>query len=152
MAAGDNPVTFKPCFRLMFCRSASVKTGRSFIRSRSGGTSEWKTFSKPVIQIFEQLAFPYGPLRLAVGGGQYAHVGLDLLLAAHAPEPEILKYAQQSDLRADRHLAQFVEKQRAIMRQCASFSCPNSSVSMSDLGRAAQLSAMKLASARRLSV
>jgi len=49
------------------------------------------------------------------GGGKYPGVYCDFTLTAQAAHPQVLENAQQLWLRGLRHLADFVEKQRAPM-------------------------------------
>ena len=48
-----------------------------------------------------------------MGGGDDAHIGADRLAAADGGELAFLQHAQQAGLRFRRHVADFVEEQRA---------------------------------------
>ncbi len=60
---------------------------------------------------------PVGDARLEVlvGGGDDAHVDVDLLEAADAVETAVRQYAKQSRLQIGRHVADLVEEQRAAV-------------------------------------
>ena len=66
-----------------------------------------------VEQIFAQLAVLDGFVRLAIGGGDEAAVGLVAGLAADRADFLVLQHAQQFALRVDRHFGDFVQQQRA---------------------------------------
>ena len=89
-----------------------------------------------------------------MGRRHQAHVDRDRLLAADAHDLALLQRAQQLDLQRGVHVADLVEEQRAAVGQlelaararCTPVatppSMPNSSLSSSDSGSAAQLSAI----------
>src|SRR2546430_8081611 len=52
---------------------------------------------------------------VAIGGGDESHVGVDDLLAADARELAVLEHVQQLGLQPQRHLADLVEEERALV-------------------------------------
>ena len=69
-----------------------------------------------VKQILAQLAVLDGVLRLAVGGGDDAAIGLVTRPSADGPDFLFLQHAQQLALRVDRHFGNFIQEQRAAFR------------------------------------
>src|SRR6185295_13111751 len=63
-----------------------------------------------------QLSFGHGLARLPVRGRDHADVDGDELLAAHALDRAGLEHAQELDLEIRRHLGDFIEKERALVR------------------------------------
>ena len=72
---------------------------------------------EPVEEVFAEPAGGDGLGEIHVGGGDDAAVGLDRVGAADALEPAVLEHAQELGLHSQRHLADFVEEQRAPLRQ-----------------------------------
>ena len=70
-----------------------------------------------VEQIVAQMALGDRVLRLFIGRSQHAHIDRGFALAAQAAQLAVFEHAQQLRLRADRHLADFVEQQRAAFGQ-----------------------------------
>ena len=70
-----------------------------------------------VVEVFTELMRPHGRLEVAIGGGDEPHVGADGLLAAHARELAVLEHVQQLGLKPQRHLADLVEQERALVRR-----------------------------------
>ena len=68
-------------------------------------------------KIIAQMALGDRIFRNLVGRGQHAHVDRGFALAAQAAQLAVFQHAQQFGLRADRHLADFVEQQRAALGQ-----------------------------------
>ena len=66
-----------------------------------------------MIEIFAKRAFAHALLEVLVGGGDHAHVRLDLLMAADAIEGDVREHAQKPRLQLRRHVADLVEKERA---------------------------------------
>jgi hypothetical protein len=132
----------------------------SSLRSRSGGRRRritlrrWYKSSRnsPAARAFEVL----------VRGGDHAHVGAQRVVAADAVELAVRQHAQQARLQVERHVADFVEEQRAASAcskrprrmVCAPVnaprSWPNSSDSSRSFGIAAVFSAMNGPFARGL--
>ena len=70
-----------------------------------------------VVQVLAEAAFIDGRFQVAVRGGEDADVDGDFLLAADRPDLALLQGPQQLGLRGQRHLADFVEKQRPALGQ-----------------------------------
>ena len=68
-----------------------------------------------LIQVFAEGAILEGGAQVAVGGGEQAHVDLDGAGAAEALEFALLQHAQEFDLGGGRHVADFVEEERALV-------------------------------------
>src|SRR5690349_10123074 len=66
-----------------------------------------------MIEILAEDAALDALLEILVGGSDHAHVDLDRRLPAHAIELAFGQHAQQSRLQRRRHIADFVEEQRA---------------------------------------
>jgi hypothetical protein len=71
--------------------------------------------AQPVVQILAEAPGAHRGLQVLVGGGEHAHVDPDRLVAADALDLPLLERAQQLRLRLERHVATFVEKQRAAV-------------------------------------
>ena len=69
------------------------------------------------IQILAQMAVGDSLFGIFVGGGEHAHVHRRFHFAAETPDFVIFEHAQEFRLGRRRHLADFVEQQRAAMRQ-----------------------------------
>ena len=70
---------------------------------------------EPVKQILAELPRRHGGFQRLVRGGDDAHVHLDRLVAADALERAALQHAQNFRLRRGRHVADFVEENRAFV-------------------------------------
>ena len=70
---------------------------------------------QPVKQILAELARGDGGFQRLVRGGDDAHVHLERLVAADALERAGLQHAQNFRLRGGRHVADFVEENRAFV-------------------------------------
>ena len=68
-----------------------------------------------VEQVLAETAFLDAPLQVLVGGGNHAHMGLDGRMATHAVELAVRQHTQQACLQVKRHVADFVEEQRAAL-------------------------------------
>ena len=66
-----------------------------------------------VIKILAKFTSGYGFVRDFVGGGKHANIDRSLYLAPEAAQLVVFEDAQEFGLGADRHFANFVEKQRA---------------------------------------
>ena len=66
-----------------------------------------------VIKILAKFSVGHGFVGNLVGGGQHAHVDRSFDLAAEPAQFVVFQNAQKLGLRADRHLADFIEQQRA---------------------------------------
>ena len=71
---------------------------------------------QPVIEIGAEQAVGHHPFQVAVGGGDDPHVGLDGRVAADALEAAFLEHAEHLALHQGRHVADFVEEERAAAR------------------------------------
>ena len=94
--------------------SARPAAATSSARSRSGGRWIGNTFSR-YSRSSRSLPLATACRRIAVGGGDDAHVGLLRLGRADAHEGAGLEHAQQLDLQLERHLGDLVEEQRAAV-------------------------------------
>src|SRR5450631_2254839 len=72
-------------------------------------------YVEAVKQIFAEAAFFYHLAKIHVGGGDDAHVHLNLLHAAQMHELAILQHPQNLALRVHAHGADFVEEERATV-------------------------------------
>ncbi len=105
---------------VLWCRLAnclmkcSINSGMSWLRSTSRGSDD-RHHLQPVIQIAAKRAGRDRILQVAVRGREDAHVDLDRIVRADARDLAALQHAQQLDLRGHRHVADFVEKQRAAV-------------------------------------
>ena len=66
-------------------------------------------------QVLAEQALLDQDAQILVGGGDDAHVGLDRGTAADGGVFALLQHAQQPGLRLHRHVADFVEEQRAAL-------------------------------------
>src|SRR3546814_10753953 len=62
-----------------------------------------------------ETAIGHPQLEVLVGGGDHAHVDPDQLAPAHAEELVLGQHPQQPGLQRQRHVADFVEEQRAAV-------------------------------------
>ena len=72
---------------------------------------------QPEVQILAELLRRHARPQLLVGRGDDAHVDVQRLRAADALEPPLLERAQNLGLQRERQVADFVEEQRAVMRE-----------------------------------
>jgi hypothetical protein len=70
---------------------------------------------EPMEEVFAKLAAAHRLARVAVGGGDDAHVGLDGARGADAHERAGLQHPQQANLQLERHLGDLVEEERAAI-------------------------------------
>ena len=70
---------------------------------------------QPVIEVGAELFFRHHLGQVAIGGGNQPHVHLDRPRSAEPLEFALLQGAQQLGLQVERHLADFVQKQRALV-------------------------------------
>ena len=68
-----------------------------------------------VEQIYAEAAVFDALLQVLVSRGNHTHIGFDGTVAAHAVEMAVAQYAQQTGLQLKRHIANFVQKQRAAI-------------------------------------
>src|SRR5213078_1848068 len=71
---------------------------------------------KPVEQILSEGAKVHCTFKINIRRSQHPNVRLDHLTATNSRELAILQHAQQSHLRRQTHLTNFVEKKRAAIR------------------------------------
>ena len=103
-------------------------------------------------EVLAEFAFAHQLFQIAVRGDDHAHVHRDGLVAADALHLALFQHAQQLGLHGERHVADFVEEERAARCACSNlpmwrdaapvnepFSWPKSSDSISSAGTAAQL-------------
>ena len=74
-----------------------------------------RNHAQAVVQVFAESIFGHLLVEIAVGGRDHAHVDGNLGRAAHRPNAALLQYTQQFDLHGQRHFADFVEKDRALV-------------------------------------
>ncbi len=74
-------------------------------------------YVEPVIEIAAQLAASHGLVGNLVGRGEDAHIDRGLDLASQTAQFVIFQDAQQLGLGSDRHLADFIQQQRAAFSQ-----------------------------------
>jgi hypothetical protein len=98
----------------------------------------------PVVEVLAKGALVDRALEVAVGRRDEADVEPDLALAADRPDLALLEGAQELRLERERQLADLVAPVNAP------FTCPNSSLSSSASGIAAQFTVTSLAARRRL--
>ena len=67
------------------------------------------------VKVFAERSVLVSRFKIAVGGGDHAHVDLNPLVAAHRTHFFFLQYAQQFGLQFQRQFADFVEKDRAAI-------------------------------------
>ena len=84
-------------------------------RSRSGGKLDRK-HRKPVEQILPETFRAHCAFQIDIRRRHHANISLDHFIAADTRELSVLQHAQQTHLRRQTHLANFVEKQRAAIR------------------------------------
>ena len=68
---------------------------------------------QPVVEIAAKLIVGDHVLQIAIRGGDDAHIGLQRRIAADALEPLLLKNAQHLALDQRRHIADFIQEDRA---------------------------------------
>ena len=68
-----------------------------------------------VVEIFAETALAHEHVERAIGGRDQAEVDVDRFVAAEAFEASLFEHAQQLGLRHQRHVADFVEEQRAAV-------------------------------------
>jgi hypothetical protein len=83
-------------------------------RSRNEGQAQ-PDHVQAVVQIFAEQAVAHALFQVLVGGGDHAHVRLDRLVPADAVEVAIGQHAQQACLQVERHVADLVEEQGAVL-------------------------------------
>ena len=98
------------------CTKCHTRSGISSTRSRKRRKGDGKNM-QPVKQIRPKPAFLDHRRKIAVGGGHNANVHPNGARAAEPLEFLLLQHAQQLGLQFQRHVADFVQKQRSLMRQ-----------------------------------
>lgn len=66
-----------------------------------------------MIEILSKEAVLYTLLQILIGGGDNADIRLDRLMTTHAIEEAVAQNAQKPGLQFHRHVADFIEKERA---------------------------------------
>ena len=84
----------------------------SSLRSRSGGNEE-RHHVEAVEEVVAKLAAGDGILQDLVGGGDDANVHLNGARPAETHEVPFFEHAEELGLHAERHVADFVEEERA---------------------------------------
>src|SRR5579859_7894069 len=72
---------------------------------------------QPEIKVLAKLPFLLGGLKVAVGGGDDAHVDFELLIAAYRADFLLLQHAKELGLQFHRELANLVEKDSPAIRR-----------------------------------
>ncbi|MDR8732335.1 hypothetical protein FEQ05_05728 [Burkholderia pseudomultivorans] len=70
---------------------------------------------EPVIQVLAKQPLPHARFEILVRRGDHAHVRAQRIVAADAIELPVRQHAQQARLQVERHVADFVEEQRAVL-------------------------------------
>ncbi|ABA47527.1 hypothetical protein BURPS1710b_2767 [Burkholderia pseudomallei 1710b] len=70
---------------------------------------------EPVIQILAEQPLPHARLEILMRRRDHPHVRAQRTVAAHAIELPVRQHAQQARLQIERHVADLVEKQRAVL-------------------------------------
>src|SRR5581483_2508507 len=70
---------------------------------------------EPVIEVLAELVGTHGSLEIAIGGGNEPHIRIDDLLATDARELPVLEHVKELRLQPERHLADLVEEERALI-------------------------------------
>src|SRR5207248_2025720 len=94
----------------MICEKFDIAVAFSQRRHVNGKNLE------TIKQIAPQLPRVDGLLRRCVACGEHAYVDFDRLVGSDAGQHACFQHAQKFDLQVDRHLDDFIEKQRAAMR------------------------------------
>ena len=68
---------------------------------------------KPVVQVFSKSTFANSSFEFLIGRGDHAHVRCYFLVATHPKKGAIRKHPQQPSLQIQRHVTDFVQKQRS---------------------------------------
>ena len=66
-------------------------------------------------QVFAEQSLAHPLFQILVGGGDHPHVDLDRRMPADAVELAVRQHAQQAGLQFGRHVADFVQEQRAAV-------------------------------------
>ena len=72
---------------------------------------------QPIVQVLAELALGGHGLQVLIGGGDQPDVHLGFTGGAQPPDLAILQHAQQLGLERERHVADFVQQQRAAVGQ-----------------------------------
>ena len=67
-------------------------------------------------QVFPENALADPTFQILMGGRDHPHINVDRMVATHAVEITFRKHPQQPGLEFGRHIADFIEKQRAAVR------------------------------------
>ena len=150
------PMHAAGCSRLQYLRRKwSTSSGMSSVRSRSGGHGD-RHDVQPVEQVLAEMpALDHRLARSRLVAAMTRTSTLERAGAAHPLELALLQHPQQLGLQLQGQLADLVQEQRAAVAPArtgpcwratapvnAPFSWPNSSLSSSVSGRAAQLTVM----------
>ena len=72
---------------------------------------------QPIIEVLAERAFFECGAQIAIGGGDQAHIHFMRFRSAEALEFAVLQYAKELHLNRSRHVADFVEEERALVGQ-----------------------------------
>ena len=70
---------------------------------------------QPIVQVFAKASLGHHPVEVLIGGADDAYIDLNRAAPADPLDDLVLQKAQQLDLHRQRHVADLVEKQRALM-------------------------------------
>ena len=71
--------------------------------------------AEAIVKILAKRVFGHLPIEVPVGRGNHAHIDGNLAGTADRAHGALLQHAQQFDLHRERHLTDFVEKDRAAI-------------------------------------
>ena len=95
----------------MLCQGADV------LRPLPQGRHVHHQHVEPVIEVRPEGFLPHHLRKVAVGGGDDAHIAFDDLVAAQTLDLTVFNDPQQLCLQLQRHLADLVEKHGALVRK-----------------------------------
>ena len=102
-----------------------------------------------VEQVFAELALLNHRFQRPIGGGDQPHVDIDRVALPHVLDAPFLEHPQQFDLHRHRHIADFVEKQRAAIGLFKGpLRCPEAPVKRLSRVRRVHFRAVSLAAAQ----
>ena len=80
-------------------------------------------YVQPVIEICAELSFPHQTSEILIGGCDYSHVNVQSVAATEPLELLFLKNTQQFRLQLKWHVANFIEKQSAVVSELKASQC-----------------------------
>ena len=70
---------------------------------------------QPVIQVLAERAIFDALLQVLMRGGNHTRIGFDGVVPPHTVKVSVTQYAQQTRLQVERHVANFIQEQRAAL-------------------------------------